>query len=70
MREIAVLKRLDHPNVVRLHEIIDPPGSGYIMMVMEYMDDGPVINMEGQSGFERCVVVGHGGHGRHGRYSH
>lgn len=33
MREIAVLKKMDHPNVVRLYEVIDPPGASYMMMV-------------------------------------
>jgi len=51
MREIAVLKKLDHPNVVKLFEVIDPPGSQYMMLVMEYMEKGAVMETKGQSGF-------------------
>eukprot|EP00955_Chlamydomonas_euryale_P042250 352242-Chlamydomonas_euryale.AAC.5 len=54
MREIAVLKRLDHPNVVRLREVIDPPGSDYMMLVMDYMENGPVLETTSQNGFGRC----------------
>uniref|UniRef100_A0A7R9YVV4 cGMP-dependent protein kinase n=1 Tax=Chlamydomonas euryale TaxID=1486919 RepID=A0A7R9YVV4_9CHLO len=53
MREIAVLKRLDHPNVVRLREVIDPPGSDYMMLVMDYMENGPVLETTSQNGFGR-----------------
>jgi len=50
-REIAVLKKLDHPNVVKLYEVIDPPGASYMMLVMEYMERGPVMETKGQTGF-------------------
>ncbi|KAJ9518570.1 hypothetical protein QJQ45_018618 [Haematococcus lacustris] len=53
MREIAVLKKLDHPNVVKLLEVIDPPSASYMMLVMEYMERGPVLETKGQSGFSR-----------------
>ena len=25
MREIAIMKKLNHPNVIKLHEVIDDP---------------------------------------------
>jgi serine/threonine protein kinase len=50
-REIAILKKLDHPNVVKLFEVIDPPGSQYMMLVMEFMEKGPVLQTRNQSGF-------------------
>jgi len=53
MREIAVLKKLDHPNIVKLHEIIDSPSATYLMLVMEYMEQGPVLDTKGQTGFAR-----------------
>ncbi|KXZ49935.1 hypothetical protein GPECTOR_19g386 [Gonium pectorale] len=50
MREIAVMKKVDHPHVVRLHEVIDPPGSSYLMMVMEYCEGGCVMETRSQTG--------------------
>ena len=52
-KEIAILKKLDHPNVVRLFEVIDPPGSQYMMLVMEYLERGPVLQTRDQAGFGR-----------------
>lgn len=51
-REIAIMKKMDHPNIVKLHEVIDPPGSQYIMLVMEYMEKGPVLQTRGQGGYD------------------
>ena len=53
VREIAVMKKLDHPNVVKLHEVIDPPGSSDLMLIMEYCEGGTVMETKGQSGFKR-----------------
>uniref|UniRef100_A0A7S3QWW4 cGMP-dependent protein kinase n=1 Tax=Dunaliella tertiolecta TaxID=3047 RepID=A0A7S3QWW4_DUNTE len=53
MREIAVLKKLDHPHVVKLHEVIDSPSATYMMLVMEFMEQGPVQNTKSQTGFKR-----------------
>ena len=36
MREIAILKELNHPNIVTIHEIDEHDGITYI--VMEYVD--------------------------------
>lgn len=52
-REIAILKKLDHPNVVKLFEVIDPPGSQYMMLVMEFLEKGPVLQTHHQAGFGR-----------------
>jgi [calcium/calmodulin-dependent protein kinase] kinase len=53
MREIAVLKKLDHPNVVRLYEVINQPDVKYIMMVLEYLEMGPVQQTKSQTEFGR-----------------
>ncbi|MEW5308811.1 MAG: hypothetical protein WDW38_000742 [Sanguina aurantia] len=53
MREIAVMKKMDHPHVVKLYEVINPPCSPHLMLVMEYMERGPVLETRKQSGFER-----------------
>eukprot|EP00879_Flechtneria_rotunda_P011490 GHRR01012003.1.p1 GENE.GHRR01012003.1~~GHRR01012003.1.p1 ORF type:complete len:620 (+),score=143.61 GHRR01012003.1:839-2698(+) len=53
-REIAIFKKLDHPNVVKLFEVIDPPGSQYMMLVMEFLEKGPVLQTSrDQAGFDR-----------------
>ena len=41
--EIAIMKKLVHPNVVRLHEVIDDPRANAIYMVTEYCVNGPVL---------------------------
>ena len=53
LREIALLKKLDHPNVVKLHEVIDSPGSPNLLLVLEYCESGPVMKTRGQSDFTR-----------------
>ncbi len=41
-KEIAILKKCDHPNVVRLREVIDDPSSAKIYLVLEYLAGGEV----------------------------
>ncbi|KAJ3108665.1 hypothetical protein HDU97_000521 [Phlyctochytrium planicorne] len=36
-REIAILKKLDHPHVVKLREVIDDPEAEKIYLVLEYL---------------------------------
>ena len=38
--EIAIMKQLDHPNVVRLHDVIDDDDDGQLLVVMELMTCG------------------------------
>ena len=40
MQEIAVLKRLDHTNIIRLHEIIDDPDEDKIYLITDYLKCG------------------------------
>jgi len=40
MREISVMKRLAHPNVVRLFEVIDDPGQNTLYLVMDLVEGG------------------------------
>lgn len=42
MREIAIMKRLNHPNVVKLYEVINDPNEDRLFLVMEYMENGAV----------------------------
>ncbi|KAK2942699.1 putative serine/threonine protein kinase [Blattamonas nauphoetae] len=40
-REIAIMKKLDHQNVVKLYEVIDDPNSDNLYLAMEYLPGGP-----------------------------
>ena len=41
-KEIAIFKKVNHPNVVRKKEIIDDPESSKLFMIMEYCKGGEV----------------------------
>lgn len=41
-REIAILKKCRHPNVVRLIEVIDDPASKKVYLVLEYVELGEI----------------------------
>jgi len=43
-KEIAIMKKLVHENVVRLHEVIDDEVGQYIFMVLEYVPGGPIYD--------------------------
>ncbi|KAG5504072.1 hypothetical protein GH5_04934 [Leishmania sp. Ghana 2012 LV757] len=42
LREIAVMKLIDHPNVVKLKEVIEDVDSQKVYIIMEYCERGPV----------------------------
>ncbi|XP_015238419.1 PREDICTED: calcium/calmodulin-dependent protein kinase kinase 1-like isoform X1 [Cyprinodon variegatus] len=44
-REIAILKKLDHPNVVKLVEVLDDPEEDGLHMAFELMKEGPVLEV-------------------------
>ncbi|ORE09606.1 Pkinase-domain-containing protein [Rhizopus microsporus var. microsporus] len=44
--EIAILKKLDHPHVVRLFEVLDDPSGDSLYMVFEMMHKGVLMNIE------------------------
>jgi serine/threonine protein kinase len=39
-REIAILKKCSHPNIVNLREVIDDPNSEKIYLILEYLPGG------------------------------
>ncbi|CUI14511.1 protein kinase, putative [Bodo saltans] len=53
-REIAVMKKLRHKNVVSLFEVIDDPDAEKLYIVMQYVDNGSVgkVNSDGS-----CTIV-------------
>lgn len=64
-REIAVLKKLDHPNVVKLVEVLDDPEEDQLYLVFELLDkqvleiptDDPLTECEAW-GYFRDVILG------------
>ncbi|KIS66692.1 uncharacterized protein UMAG_04755 [Mycosarcoma maydis] len=44
--EIAILKKLHHPHVVQLFEVLDDPAKDNLYMVFEYCPDGTVIDVK------------------------
>lgn len=54
-REIALLKKCAHDNVVQLKEVIDDPSSKKIFMVLEFMEGGEV-QWKDERGFPTLTV--------------
>ncbi|ODM97897.1 Calcium/calmodulin-dependent protein kinase kinase 2 [Orchesella cincta] len=44
-REVAVLKKLDHPNVVKLVEVLDDPTEDTLYLVFELLEKGEVLEV-------------------------
>jgi hypothetical protein len=44
-REIAIMKKLVHPNVLRLFEVLDDPNVNKMYLVLEFMKEGDLINV-------------------------
>ena len=45
-KEVAIMKKLRHPNIVRLYEYIDDPTSEMVYLVMQYVDNGPILKFD------------------------
>ncbi|CAM6073619.1 unnamed protein product, partial [Sphagnum tenellum] len=50
LREVAIMKQLDHPNVVHLVEVIDDPENDRFYMVLEYAEGGWIFEGSGPTG--------------------
>jgi len=44
-REIAILKKIDHPNVVKLVEVVDDPEEDTLYMAFELLEKGEILEM-------------------------
>eukprot|EP00759_Apiculatamorpha_spiralis_P008611 PhF_6_TR15543/c2_g1_i1/m.24164 len=53
MREIEIMTRINHPNLVRLHEVLNSPESKKLYLVLEYMSGGPVCRTP-KAVFDEC----------------
>lgn len=45
-REIAILKKVRHENIVSLYEVIDDPNSEKLYLVMQYVCNGPIVRIK------------------------
>ena len=52
-REIMIMKKMKHTNIVTLSEVIDDPAGSKLLLVMEYMEGGPVLTREALEKRER-----------------
>jgi serine/threonine protein kinase len=50
LREIAILKKLNNKNVIKLYEIIYDDDDGKIFLIMEYCVNGPIIKFNEDDG--------------------
>ncbi|XP_060534430.1 calcium/calmodulin-dependent protein kinase kinase 1 isoform X1 [Cylas formicarius] len=65
-REIAILKKLDHPNIVKLVEVLDDPDEDHLYLAFELLERGQVLEIptdnpldeEKAWGYFRDVVLG------------
>ncbi|XP_058094435.1 serine/threonine-protein kinase GRIK2 isoform X2 [Magnolia sinica] len=50
LREVSIMKMLDHPNIVNLVEVIDDPSTDHFYMVLEYVEGKWVCEGSGPPG--------------------
>lgn len=43
--EIAIMKKMNNPNIVKLYEIIDDPGYNKLFIIMEYISGGSIHSL-------------------------
>ena len=46
LKEIAILKKLDHPNIIKLYEILHNHQKQKIYLILEYAEYGDIINYD------------------------
>lgn len=49
-REVSILKRLCHPNIVELFEVIDDQTADHLYMVLEYVEGNPISYISHKQG--------------------
>lgn len=47
LREIALMKKLNHPNVIRMHEVVDDPEKDKLCIVLDYHSNGALMDTGG-----------------------
>jgi casein kinase II subunit alpha len=51
-REIAILKKLDHPNIIKLYDVVKDPTTGFPTLVLEHVETGELDQDELFESFE------------------
>lgn len=46
MREVAIMKKLSHQNIVKLYEVIDDPQGQFLFLVLEYVEMGAICSSD------------------------
>jgi len=46
LKEVAIMKKVNHPNLIKLNEVIDSDDSVKMYMVMEYAEKGQIIEWD------------------------
>ena len=50
LKEIAILKKLDHPNIIKLYEILHNYQKEKIYLILEYADYGDIVDYDEENG--------------------
>eukprot|EP00667_Euglena_gracilis_P000705 EG_transcript_705 len=45
--EAEILKKLKHPNVIQMYELMDDAGQEFIYLVLEFVADGAIMSLDG-----------------------
>jgi [calcium/calmodulin-dependent protein kinase] kinase len=61
-REIAIMKTMNHPNLVQLHEVIDDPDCNKLYLIMEHASKGPVYVIGTQAPLDTESIRRYAGH--------
>ena len=54
--EVDLLRRLNHPNIVKLYEVMESKVDNKIYMILEYNEQGPVLEV-GPNGTCECLNI-------------
>eukprot|EP00494_Astrolonche_serrata_P033670 UN33939 len=51
LREITIMKKIKHPNIVMLHEVLDDPKNNELFLVMEFVSGGTIVEIKDSGGY-------------------
>jgi serine/threonine protein kinase len=56
LEELKVLQRLEHPNILYLHEIIDDPSKDNIFLITQYHSKGSLADVLERKNFKYILI--------------